>query len=248
MSENYMEIVADDKNINYLAAHLIVTSLFKDFKEKNKSIDELSIESKKDKIECFINVMKCLRLKVLGTKEVYCKNEDNLEVLMELSESIDLNKSVKHLIEGMENYDLKFKVIGNGKELNTIKKELINYNINNTTSNKIGEKLEELVLNFNEIIENSIRVATGTRGKDYIEKIEKIKVGFLDGLNCMKFDLIEAEIVNLISAFREFKNENDNIDKTKIDINKLVKDIKDDIIYSRDNITFNLVLNIEVEN
>ena len=74
----------------------IVGIMFRRIKEK---IDkDLPVSDKKNLLEKFEAVVKCLRRRELGIKNLYEKQEDNIEVLIELSETFDIKEKFEELI------------------------------------------------------------------------------------------------------------------------------------------------------
>ncbi|MGY5218240.1 hypothetical protein [Clostridium butyricum] len=76
--------------------NIIVGIMFRRLKEK---IDkDLPVLDKKNLLEKFEAVIKCLRRRELGIKNLYEKQEDNIEVLIELSETFDIKEKFEELI------------------------------------------------------------------------------------------------------------------------------------------------------
>lgn len=81
----------------------IVAKMFgkykKDLSNKNFPTNIYSIEDSKDVIAKFEKVIRCIRYQVTDIKDLYKKYEDNLELLVELSEVSSLREALKDLVD-----------------------------------------------------------------------------------------------------------------------------------------------------
>lgn len=94
-TREYVECALSENKTDLL--NIIVGILFSRIKEK---IDkDMSVSDKKFLLEKFEAVVKCLRRKELGIKNLYEKQEDNIEVLIELSETFDIKEKFEQLVD-----------------------------------------------------------------------------------------------------------------------------------------------------
>ena len=80
----------------------IVANMFKKYKDdiSNEELNyEHSIDERKDIISKFERVIKCIRYQVIDIKDLYRKFDDNLELLVELSEVVSIKQSIQELVD-----------------------------------------------------------------------------------------------------------------------------------------------------
>lgn len=143
----YIECALSENKTDLL--NIIVGILFSRIKEK---IDkDMSVSDKKILLEKFEAVIKCLRRRELGIKNLYEKQEDNIEVLIELSETINVEEKFEELIKEYKNKlhieieidkENKFTLTYNDKKDNNNKKSKV-YNLNMfkiTNGNEVASK------------------------------------------------------------------------------------------------------------
>lgn len=125
------KIISNEETYEIDMIQKIVASMFKKYKEdfSNKMFqDEYSIDEQKNIISKFEKVIKCIRYQVMDIKEFYKKYDDNLELLVELSEVSSIKKSLENLVnEYLSLYKKeKLKIACITKE-NDKSKEIIKY-------------------------------------------------------------------------------------------------------------------------
>jgi hypothetical protein len=125
-SENVCEIyINSSENNKYELTNKVIARLFKEFREVADSSDKISVTNKKEILTSFEKVIKCIRREVLGIKNLYEKQEDNIEILVELSETLDIKAEFDNLFKVYKNIcprDIEFKVEVNG-DTDKLKKE-----------------------------------------------------------------------------------------------------------------------------
>ena len=112
------EIYIEESEVNVLGlTNKVIAILFKEFREKSEYNNEMSLTEKKDLLNRFERVIKCTRREILGIEELYKNQEDNIEVLIELSEVLNLKSEFDNLFElyrGFFEENIKINVIYNG--------------------------------------------------------------------------------------------------------------------------------------
>ncbi|MBW9151449.1 hypothetical protein [Clostridium estertheticum] len=80
----------------------IVANMFKKYKDdlSNEELNyEHSIDEQKEIISKFERVIKCIRYQVIDIRDLYRKFDDNLELLVELSEVVSIKQSIEELVD-----------------------------------------------------------------------------------------------------------------------------------------------------
>jgi ribosomal protein S17E len=107
-NSNLIEFEVEDRiNLNVENYDLemiqkIVASMFKKYKEdiSNKNFhNQNSVDEQKETILKFEKVIRCIRYQVLNMKDFYGKFDDNLELLIEISEVSSIRQSLHNLLE-----------------------------------------------------------------------------------------------------------------------------------------------------
>ncbi|GFP77439.1 hypothetical protein [Clostridium fungisolvens] len=91
------KMISDEENHDLYILQKIIASMFKKYKE-DLSSKELDYEQK-DIISKFERVIKCIRYQVIDIKDLYKKFDDNLELLLELSEVVSIRQSIQDLLD-----------------------------------------------------------------------------------------------------------------------------------------------------
>lgn len=109
----------------------IIANMFKKYKEdlSNKDLDYAnSIDEQKDIISKFERVIKCIRYQVIDIKDLYRKFDDNLELLVELSEVVSIRQSIQYLVdEYFRMYKIEKLIIKFNIEKNDFLEKMKNY-------------------------------------------------------------------------------------------------------------------------
>lgn len=101
-SPDIIDIEVYDKKQTYDVLIKIVGGLFLKFKEKFNEIDFKENEqyiNNKNIINQFEKVMSCIRFEINDKKDMFKDNNDNLNLLMNISESINLTREFKKLLD-----------------------------------------------------------------------------------------------------------------------------------------------------
>lgn len=99
---------------------IFISILFKRFNDVIKNTDTISLNQKKELLEKFEKVVKCLRRRKLGIKDLYLNQQDNLEFLIELGETVDLKSLLyKLLYKFCEILNEDFDMYLEGKKINS---------------------------------------------------------------------------------------------------------------------------------
>lgn len=106
------EDTAEEFNINHMYyIKKIVFSLFQDY-INDKNVQQHSIEKKKLLINKFEKVVKSIRYKVLDDKTIFRQIDDDLELLMQLSEVHSISDCLEELIDEYLNmYNKRYLLI-----------------------------------------------------------------------------------------------------------------------------------------
>ena len=101
-SPNIIDIEVYDKKQTYDILIKIVGGLFLKFKEKFNEIDFKENEqyiNNKNIINQFEKVMSCIKFEINDKKDMFKDNNDNLNLLMNISESINLTREFQKLLD-----------------------------------------------------------------------------------------------------------------------------------------------------
>lgn len=97
--ESYELNMHNDNRKKYILSNKIVAILFKRFRKESANDERFKLSDKQELLKKFEAVIKCLRIEILGINELYKKQEDNIELLIELSETVDIKKQIKDLCD-----------------------------------------------------------------------------------------------------------------------------------------------------
>lgn len=96
------KIISNDGHYELDILQKIVANMFKKYKEDlpyEALHYEHSIDEQKHIISRFERVIKCIRYQVIDIKDLYEKFDDNLELLVELSEVSSIRQSIQDLVD-----------------------------------------------------------------------------------------------------------------------------------------------------
>lgn len=95
-------IILSEANYDLEMIQKIVASMFKKYKEdlsNKKPYNENSVDKQKEIILKFEKVIRCIRYQVVEMKDFYKNFDDNLELLVEISEVSSIRQSLHNLLE-----------------------------------------------------------------------------------------------------------------------------------------------------
>ncbi|MNP50624.1 hypothetical protein D3C76_1448990 [compost metagenome] len=102
-SKEHKIYISSNKQNTYELTNKVIAVLFKEFRENIESCETVSLTNKKKVLKGFEKVIKCLRREILGIRNLYEKQEDNIEVLIELSEILDIKLEFEELFNEYKN-------------------------------------------------------------------------------------------------------------------------------------------------
>lgn len=149
---------------------IVVAEMFKKFKAKNEKKDYIK---KQELVKKFEIVYKDLRTLNKGKNDIYTENQDNLEVLMDLSSAIALKNDIENLVDSYLKYMEEDKSFV-GKSFLTITIDDLDMNI------AAGEKMIEDIRKY--LIIPQVIIMMAVKFEQLEEVIKQKNINDLNGL------------------------------------------------------------------
>lgn len=83
----------------YELTHKIIALLFKEFRKYSNGNSKISIVDQKIILDAFQKVIRCLRRECIGIAKLYDNQFDDIEILIELSETLELKRDILDVYE-----------------------------------------------------------------------------------------------------------------------------------------------------